>query len=238
MERPENRTFGGCPLHHPFFRAPVGRRDFLRQASAVAAGIPLAAGAVGTALAGEEAAAPTLPATPARKEPAVVKVAYLRHPAAFAGGWPGHGFNNDAACKEYSEKLQSIGRELGVEMDLTGAEVPFTDAARIEGLVAAIKARKPDALLLCPIGIFSPWDRANEVIAAAGLPTLIFTQIGTSFTMNTAPLIEKSGIHLVSSLDIADVRPGLVPRTEQPQGVEDDVVVVLPAAQIDVGKLG
>ena len=38
---------------------------------------------------------------------------------------------------------------------------------------------------------------------------LIFTQIGTSFTMNTTQLAGKQGICLVSSLDIADVRPGL-----------------------------
>ncbi len=34
------------------------------------------------------------------------------------------------------------------------------------------------------------------------------------------------------------MRPGLIARAEEPQGVEDDVIVVLPAAEVDVGKLG
>jgi len=79
----------------------------------------------------------------------------------------------------------------------------------MDRFIAAVKAQKPDALVICPIGIFSPWDKANQILAATGLPTLIFTQIGTSFTMNTTPLAHKPGILLVSSLDIADLRPGL-----------------------------
>ena len=63
--------------------------------------------------------------------------------------------------------------------------------------------------MILPMGIFSLWDRANRIFEALKLPTLVFTQIGTSFTMNTAPIAHKRGFHLTSSLDIADVRPGL-----------------------------
>jgi len=212
MDRPEDHGFGGCPLHHGLPASAFGRRAFLKGFSAIAAGVPLTAGAFGSApRAGEApspAAAPPAPA-PAPKKPAVVKVAFIRHPAAFSGGWPGHGFNNDTACREYAEKLGAIGRELGIEIDLADSHVPFTDPTKVDGFIAAAKARKPDALLLLPLGIFSPWDQANKIIDVAGLPALIFTPIGTSFTMNTSPLAKKQGIFLVSSLDIADIRPGL-----------------------------
>jgi len=200
MQEPEPRL-SGCPCC-----GAMARREFLKEAAAVSAGLPLAAAVVGQTLAAAEAA--PRPA-PIEKKPAVVKVAFLRHPAPYSGGWPGHGFNNDVACKTYSEKLSAMGRELGMTIDLADAHVPFTDEAAIDRFIAAVKAQKPDALLLCPMGIYAPWDKANKVLAATKLPALVFTQIGTSFTMNTTPLASRPGIYLVSSLDVADVRPGL-----------------------------
>ena len=56
------------------------------------------------------------------KKPPVLKVGYVRHAAAVCGGWPGHGFNNETACKEYSRKLQAMGNELGVKIDLAESD--------------------------------------------------------------------------------------------------------------------
>jgi hypothetical protein len=182
------------------------RRAFLGRASVLAAGVPAALGVAGTWLRAGEAPPPP---APARKEPAVVKVGFLRNPAPLSGGWPGHGFNNDVACKEYAEKLGAMGRELGVAIDMAGAEVPFNDEAAVNRFIAAVQAKRPDALLLCPIGIFTPWEKAGKILEATKLPTLIFSQIGTSFTMNTSPLASRPGIFLVSASDIADLRPGL-----------------------------
>jgi hypothetical protein len=181
------------------------RREFLKEVAVLSAG----AGAAATLLSQTMAAAAPRPTPRIEKKPAVVKVGYIRHPGPYSGGWPGHGFNSDTACKQYTEKLLAMGKELGVQIDVADADVPFNNEAAVDRFIATVKAQKPGALLLCPIGIYAPWDKANKVIAAARLPTLIFTQIGTSFTMNTTPLAGKQGIYLVSSLDIADVRPGL-----------------------------
>jgi len=146
------------------------------------------------------------PAPPPKKPP-VVKVAFVRHRQAVCGGWPGHGFNNDAACKEYTEKLEAMGRELGVTVDL--ADAAIVDDAGVERFIKAAQGQNPDALMILPMGIFSMWQRANRIFDALDMPKLVFTQIGTSFTMDTAPIAHKPGFHLTSSLDIADVRPGL-----------------------------
>jgi len=198
MDHPDDPKFG-CPCC-----CGLPRREFLKEVAVLSAGVPAAAALVHGALAADPAPTPRI-----EKKPPVVKVGYLRHPAAHAGGWPGHGFNNDTACKLYSEKLQAMGKELGIRIDVADANVPFNDAAAVARFIATVKAQKPDALLICPIGIFTPWAQADKVIAATGLPTLVFTQIGTSFTMNTTPLAHRPGIYLVSSLDIADMRPGL-----------------------------
>ncbi len=206
MRHKRQHPFGLCPIHHPAFAGAIlGRRDFLKGVAAASSAAGIALGAVAEAAAAES----DEQAKPPEKKPPVVKVGYLRHPQAVCGGWPGHGFNNDVACQQYSEKLKAIGDELGVVIDITHAEVPINDEASIERFIGAIKAEKPDAMVICPIGIFRPWDVADRILAAVSLPTLVFTQIGTSFTMNTAPLVAKPGFYLVSSMDIADLRPGL-----------------------------
>jgi len=202
MSRDPGKTFGLCPYHDPELCCGLGRRDFLKGMAAASAAAGATLGALGD-LAAEAAEPPALPA----KKPPVLKVAFVRHSQAVCGGWPGHGFNNDDACKEYSRKLAAMGTELGITVDL--ADATITDDAGIGRFVKAAEAQRPDALMVFPMGIFSLWDRANRIFDALELPTLVFTQIGTSFTMNTAPVAHKPGFHLTSSLDVADARPGL-----------------------------
>lgn len=196
----EQDRFGLCPLHHPAFCGDLSRRGFLEMVAVAGTALAAAGEAAGAAQ-----AAP--PAVPPVKKPPVLKVAYVRHPAAVCGGWPGHGFNNDTACREYSQRLEAMGKELGVEVDLSDATL--VDEAADARFIRSAKTRRPDALMVLPMGIFSPWTRAEKIFAALDLPTLVFTQIGTSFSMNTAPIAHKPGFHLTSSLDIGDVRPGL-----------------------------
>ncbi|MFH1264419.1 MAG: twin-arginine translocation signal domain-containing protein, partial [Planctomycetota bacterium] len=168
MNHDEERQFGLCPLHHPgLCGGDLGRRDFLKQVAvgSVAAGAAL--GVLGQVAAGAEQVAPR-PGSP--KKPAVLKVGYVRHPQGVCGGWPGHGFNNDVACKGYSEKLQAMGKELGVTIDL--ADATITDDAGAEQFIKAAQGQRPDALMILPMGIFSPWDRANRIFEALKLPTL------------------------------------------------------------------
>jgi hypothetical protein len=204
MARDEQERFGLCPLHHPAFSGGnLPRRDFLKGVAVTSA----AAGAAWSALGQVALADQTSPKPSTAKKPPLVKVAYVRYAQAVCGGWPGHGFNNDTACKEYSRKLQAMAKELGVEIDLADAMV--TDDAGAERFIQAAQRQRPDALMILPMGIYAMWDRANRIFQALKLPTLVFTQIGTSFTMNTAPITHRRGFHLTSSLDISDVRPGL-----------------------------
>ena len=181
----EQDRFGLCPLHHPTFCEDLSRRGFLELVAAAGA----AFGATGHAA----AAQPAPPSAPPAKKPPVLKAAYLRHAAAVTRGWPGHGFNNDDACREYSEKLQAMGRELGIEVDLADAMV--TDDASVARFIEAAQAERPDALMIAADGHLQPLDPGREIFAALEMPTLVFTPIGGSFTMNTAPIAHKPGFY-------------------------------------------
>ncbi len=192
--------FGLCPLHRPSVAGELSRRSFLEVVAVAGAAMNVAGRAI---IADEGGLAPALP----HKRSPRLKIAYVRHAAPVCGGWPGHGFNNDTACREYSQKLQALGRELGIEIDL--ADAMIVDEGGVSRFIEASKEQSPDALMILPMGIFHPWDLAEKIFAALDMPKLVFTQIGTSFTMNTSPIAHKPGFYLTSSLDIADVRPGL-----------------------------
>lgn len=209
----------------------MARRDFL----AVAGGFPLALAALGRLV--DAAEAP--PARPAKKPP-VVKVGFLRSRGPGPGSWPGHGFNVEAACKDWTAKLQKMGQELGVQLAL-GAECAVYDDADAARFMGALKTDKPDALLLVPLGIFYRWDVAKKIVAEnPGVPTLLFSYIGASFTRDTTPLAAKAGCHLVASMEIEDLRPGLEMVKAAATIRQSAVVVVKGNVRKDVvyGKLG
>ena len=194
----------GCRRGDGEPRGGVGRRDFLASLPACAAGVPLALAALDRAIAaaGDETAP-----RPAKK-PAVVKVGYLRPRGARAGGWPGHGYDVNANCREYSAGLEKLGKELGMRIE-AGPAAALYGQAEIAKFVASVKAEKPDAILLVPIGL-GRWGQAQRILGEArGIPALIFSHIGASFTMHTTPLATRPGVHLEASCDIRDMRRGL-----------------------------
>lgn len=179
--------------------AGMGRRDFL----AAAAGVPLVLGVLDRVL----AAAAEPPARPAKK-PAVVKVGYLRPRGSRAGGWPGHGYDVNKSCKEYTTKLEAMGKELGMQVAI-GPESAVYDDAAAGKFVASAKAEKPDAILLVPIGL-GRWGPAYRIVGqVAGTPALVFSPVGSSFTVHTTPLATRAGVHLEAGCDIGVMRRGL-----------------------------
>ena len=192
-----SRTCRCCGEH----AAAMSRRSFL-ACSAVA---PLALAALDHAIA---AAGPKDAPAPPAKKPPVVKVGLLRPRGSRAGGWPGHGYDVDASCRQYTATLQKMGKELGLAIEL-GAESAVYGPAEVGKFAASVEARKPDAILLVPIGL-GRWGQTQQIVGrAAGVPALIFSPIGTSFTMHTTPFATRPGVHLEASTDIAAMRRGL-----------------------------
>jgi len=107
--------------------------------------------------------------------------------------------------QEYLKLTRQAARRLQLRLDL--AEKPLEDDNAIQAFVEKIQAEKPHGVLLIlqHIGVW-PWA---ERTAGAGVPTLVFAPIGTSFTGHIASFSRRTGVHVVSSLDFGAVEMGL-----------------------------
>ena len=174
------------------------------------------------------------------KKPAAVKVGFLRPRGSEGGAWPGHGYNFDTWCAEYTSKLRKMGKDLGMNI-VIGSDAMLYDGDPLTKFIEATKKEKPDALLLAPIGIFGRWKRAGQILeAVGGIPTLIFSPIGGSFSLDTKPFAKRPGCWLMTSNDINDVRDGLE-MVKAATILKQSVVVFLSGTErkeVVYGKLG
>jgi hypothetical protein len=182
----------------------MGRREFLFTAGALAAEL---AGTRRPVIAAE---ATTRPAGP--KGVATVRVAFLYPPSEQLRkegyfSWPGAGFDAEGHHRQYAEKLEAFGRELGVQ--LVFEPKALTGKADAERLIAEVKQTRPDGLLLVAFKK-SEWEQIKQIIAETGVPTIAVATMGVLLMSHIQQLRHQPGVHVISSLDNFDaMRDGL-----------------------------
>lgn len=182
----------------------LSRRQFLRTAAAGALGLGL--GGSARLWAAPRDLAETIPVQTLRPRPRVrIAGAVVRYPPPYWLGWPGTSYDVEGKRQEYLDLTRQAARRLQLRLDL--AEKPLEDDNAIKAFVEKLQAEKPDGvvLILQHIGVW-PWA---ERIAGAGVPTLVFSPIGTSFTGHIASFSRRTGVHVVSSLDFGAVEMAL-----------------------------
>jgi len=197
-----------CPAH-------LSRRGFLAALSASAAS---AAGAVlvggcTEAKRGAPAAA-AAPAVrrirqhgPASECAAALRVCFVRRKGPYGMWWPGAVFDGEAALARYTASVTSAAKELNLRLDLR--PVPLYSADEADAWVAEAVAAKPDGLMVVLLDRQQhAWPTANKAIDT-GLPTVVVSPLGTSFTTNTDAPSRKPNSYIVSSDDFAPVRYGM-----------------------------
>ncbi len=132
--------------------------------------------------------------------------AILQMPRPYWLGWPGTTYDLDQRQKEIRQQLAGSCRKLGLE--LHEESQPVQDEAGMTALVNGVKDRKPDGLLVT-LQHMNCWGWADRLSKEAGVPLIIFSPIGTSFTGHVAGLSRRSGVYLVSSLEWPAVEDGL-----------------------------
>ena len=178
-----NRCAAHCHAHH------LTRRDFLR-ASTVATGSTLLGGSIAGAWG---AVVPVFaPCGPGSKCVPAIKVAFVRRKGDYGMRWPGQVYDGEAARKLYTRKIQETAASLKMKADIRPA--PLHTLAESEAWIAEAKSGKFDGLLVVLLDRQEhSWPTAAKAMDS-GIPTVIYSPLGSSFTTNTAPLADRIGV--------------------------------------------
>jgi hypothetical protein len=196
---------GRCPLHcnagHKFTR-----RDFLHGSAALLAGSSVFGGCA--SLGGKKAAvAPIRPCGLASKYVPTIKAAFVRRKEDYGMLWPGAVYDGESTRRMYTKELKETAKTLGVKLDLRPE--PIYSAAEADAWCAEAKAGKPDGLVVMVHDRQKhAWPTAAKAVAT-GIPTVIFSPLGTSFTTNTINLADKPGCAIYSTDDFRQAAFGI-----------------------------
>ena len=180
------------------------RRSFL-QGAAILLATP-ALGAFGQAPA---AGYKTIRACgPASKYAPVIKAAFVRRKGNYGLRWPGEVWDGEAAKKKFTEQIQQTSKARNIKLDLRAE--PLYSLAESEAWIAEAKEAKADGILLLVHDRQDhAWPTAAKV-ADSGIPAVIWSPLGTSFTTNTAGLAERPGCVIFSTDDTRWLDNGLI----------------------------
>jgi hypothetical protein len=177
------------------------RRRFLLNLSGVP-GVPalLAGQATGTK--------PQIaPCGPASKYTPVVKAAFVRRKGEYGMLWPGEIWDGEAARKKYRQEVDAAAKRLKIVIDVR--EMPIHSAEEAGQWLEQATAARPDGLLVVLLDRQAhAWPTAARAVES-GIPTIVFSPVGTSFTTNTTGLAKREGVYIASTDDFRQAAYGL-----------------------------
>ncbi len=194
-----------CPLHcHAC--SGVSRRAFLKSSTALLAGSMVLAGcsSLGQRGAGVE---PIRQCGPASKCTPVLWAAFVRREGEYGMLWPGAVYDGAAACRMYTTKVTETARQLGATLNLRPK--PIYSLAEGQAWLAQAQAAKADGLVLVMLDRQEhAWPTARKV-AQGGIPLIVYSPLGTSFTTNTIDLADTPGCVVYSTDDFRQAAYGM-----------------------------
>ena len=186
-----------CRRHGP------SRREFLAGASLASASM----------LAGCFPAPPRTPIAkvkphgPASRLVPTVRACFVRRKGDYGMRWPGQVYDGEAARKMYTGQIAATAKALNVKLELRPE--PVHSAEEADAWVAEAVAAKPDGLFVVLLDRQEhAWPTANKAIDS-GVPTVVFSPVGSSFTTNTASPSKKPRCFICSTDDFRQAAYGL-----------------------------
>jgi hypothetical protein len=184
----------------------LSRRHCLQLISTAAAGLAFS-GEFFPVLARTRSADPDfVDPTKLRPRPRVrLAAAILQQPRPYWLGWPGKAYDLDQRQKEYGADLKNSCARLNIQLQAEAK--PIETESQMTAYLEAVKERKPDGVLVI-LQHMNCWKWANS-LAEIGVPLIVFSPIGTSFTGHVLGISRKPGVYVVSSLEWPAVEEGL-----------------------------
>jgi hypothetical protein len=187
-----NRCVAKCNGHGH----AIDRRQFLQAA----AGMVLAPALLSGRTTGPQTAVgPRIrPCGPASRYTPVIHAAFVRRKEEYGILWPGAIYDGKAAHARYTADIERTGKAIGAKVILRLE--PIYSLAEADAWIAEAKQAQTDGLFLVELDRQKhAWPTAAKA-ADSGLPTVIFTPLGTAFTTNTEPVTVKPGCVIYSSI--------------------------------------
>ena len=121
--------------------------------------------------------------------------------------WPGAVYDGEAAKKKYTEELISTAKVFGVKLDIRPE--PIYNLEEADAWLDKAKSSHVDGLMVMVLDRQQhSWPTAQKA-ADSGIPTIIFSPLGTSFTTNTVHLVDKPGCIVYSTNDFSQAAYGM-----------------------------
>ena len=136
-----------------------------------------------------------------------VKCCFVRRKGEYGMRWPGQVFDGKAALKKYTQQIKATAKQLNTNLDLRPQPLHGMDES--EAWIKEVTDAKPDGLLVVLLDRQEhAWPTANMAVDTK-IPTVIFSPVGSSFTINTAEPSKKPGCFICSTDDFRQVQYGL-----------------------------
>lgn len=177
---------------------PMSRRCFLGTAAAASLAAPAAFAGLrsGRATAKRD---PYIDLAAFRPRPGVqLQVAVIRKPPPYWLGWPGSSYDVEGARRQYLQACRNSAGQVGAV--LREMEDPIESEEKAAQFSAQLAAERPDGvvLILQHLDVW-PWVK---LVADSGVPTIVFSPVGTAFTGHVLKISRQPGVHVISSLDV------------------------------------
>jgi len=136
-----------------------------------------------------------------------IRAAFVRREEEYGMWWPGAVYDGEAARKKYTEELSDTARLLGVNLDIK--PTPIFSLEESDAWLAEAGTTQTDGLILIMLDRQQhSWPTAQKA-TESGIPTVIFSPLGTSFTTNTVHLADKPGCIVYSTNDFSQLAYGM-----------------------------
>jgi hypothetical protein len=136
-----------------------------------------------------------------------IKAAFVRREGEYGMRWPGAVYDGEAAKTKYTEELKKAAVTLGLSLDIR--DLPIYTPEEADVWLKGAKDSKSDGLFVLLLDRQDhAWPTAMKA-ADTGIPTIVFSPLGTSFTTNTIGIADKPGCVTYSTNDFNQAIYGL-----------------------------
>jgi len=136
-----------------------------------------------------------------------VRACFVRRQGEYGMRWPGAVYDGESARRSYARQAAGVARDLRCQIDLR--ETPLYTPEEVDAWLTESAQARADGLLVVLLDRQEhAWPAARKAVES-GIPAVVFSPVGSSFTTNTAPLAELPGGCICATDDFEQVRYGV-----------------------------